>query len=366
MKRIQFNVIFIAALVLIGLLAALQNACAQTIRIANNNPGATPGTNVYTGGTALQDAIAAAVSGDIIHVVPSSVNYGGITITDKKLTVLGIGLNSQKQIGQKSLVDNITINESGSSGTRISGLHFGDLLMLSVGTSIVLSNILIDNCQLEVVRGPFGSGNSIGNLIVRNCIINSSNSTFNPQAFELFTTSGVIITNNIIQGNCCSSGAISGDGLTVTNNLFYYNNSGHVFQDIDNATIQNNIFYGTSPAMNANCTGNTLRNNLVFSSGDDTFVTGPNTDGGGNVVADPLITNLPFVTSNWVYSYDITLLAGSPALGAGADATDIGPSGGATPFDYEGTFLPLIQEINMPAVVTQGNDLEVNIKAKGN
>lgn len=63
---------------------------AQTLLVANNNPGAATGVNVYTGSTALQDALTAAASVapfDIIYVVPSSIAYGTITI-DKGITIL--------------------------------------------------------------------------------------------------------------------------------------------------------------------------------------------------------------------------------------------------------------------------------------
>ena len=79
--------IFAIGLVLIGLIAAIQDACAQTIRIANNNPDATPGVNVYTGSDALQDAIDAAASGDIIYITPSLTSYGSVQMVDKGLTI---------------------------------------------------------------------------------------------------------------------------------------------------------------------------------------------------------------------------------------------------------------------------------------
>jgi len=149
-------------------------AWAQTTRIANNNPGATGGVNVFTGATALQNAINASVSGDIIHIVPGTVSNGNVTITDKSLTILGVGLNPQKGLGTRSLVGDITINGTASSGSRISGVHF--LRMLPAISSTVvhtLSNILIENCQFNCVQMLNSNSNSLGNMIVRNCVINS-------------------------------------------------------------------------------------------------------------------------------------------------------------------------------------------------
>ena len=69
--------------------------------------------------------------------------------------------------------------------------------------------------------------------------------------------------------------------------------------------------------------------------------------GSGNIEGmDPMLTNVPETTSGWNFSYDITPLAGSPVLNAGTDGTDIGPTGGANPFDPEGTFLPFIEQLD--------------------
>jgi hypothetical protein len=356
-------------LLLSFVLFAALNAVAQTTRIVNNNPGATPGVNVYTGATALQNAINAAVSGDIIHIVPGTVSNGHVTITDKSLTILGVGLNPQKGLGTRSLAGDITVNGAASSGTRISGVHFLRFLPALDATPVhTVSNILIENCQFNCVQ-MLSNGNAIGNLIVRNCVINSHQGfSSGPQAFEIFINSGVLITNNIIRAQGNNAGVVRGDGLTITNNLFYGGGTFNVFIDLDNSIVQNNIFARTSPALNtANSTGNTFFNNIVFGSTDNSFTNGiAGNSSTGHIVADPLLTNVPSTTADWVYTHDITLLTGSPAINAGLDGTNLGPTGGTLPFDTEGTLLPLIESINMPAIVTKGVDLEVNVKAKGN
>ena len=80
----------------------------QNLLVANNNPGAASGVNVFTGSTALQDAITASANGDIIYVVPSIINYGNIAI-DKGITVFGIGIRADKNLGAKSIVTRIDI-----------------------------------------------------------------------------------------------------------------------------------------------------------------------------------------------------------------------------------------------------------------
>jgi hypothetical protein len=361
MKRLSF--LFLTVLAALG-------AVAQTTRIVNNNPGATGGVNVYTGATALQTAINASVSGDIIYVVATTVSNGNVTINDKSLTILGVGLNPQKGVGTRSLVGDIAVNGAASSGTRISGIHF--LRFLPVWSTTVvhtLSNTLIENCQFNCVQQPNNS-NSLGNLIVRNCVINSHNGFSSaPAAFELYTTSGVVITNNVIRGQGTTAGTVQGNGLTVQNNLFWGNGTNFVFTGLANSIVQNNIFMRISGSLTTlpSCTGNTFKNNIAFGSADNTFTNGVNGNNStGGFSADPKLTNVPSSTSDWVYTYDVTPLAASPVLSAGFDGTDIGPTGGAIPFDYEGTLLPLIESISMPAVVTKGTDLQVNVKARGN
>lgn len=345
---------------------------AQTTYIANSNPGAVSGTNVFTGTTALQDAINAAASGDIIHVIPSSVDYGDALIDNKSLTILGIGLNPDSDFGLLSRVDEIRLDNAGSSGSRISGLHVDDVyLAIATATPHTVSNVLVENCEIHRVVGPGfspGSPNSISNLIVRNSVINSANSTGDPQGFELYTISGVIIANNIIKGRCCVAGSVQGDGLTIENNLFFNGTNGISFHNIDNSLVRNNIFINSHPAVGSGQTGNSFQNNLSYMTTNDVFTNGVdgNTATGNMEGVDPMLTNVPQTTGDWLYDYDITPMAGSPVLGAGTDGTDIGPTGGATPFDPEGTFLPLIESLTVPSTISSGSDLTVNIKAKGN
>ncbi|MEX2234449.1 MAG: hypothetical protein WD824_19945 [Cyclobacteriaceae bacterium] len=68
---------------------------SQTIYIANNNPGAVPGVNVFTGNAAIGDEIAAASDGDFIYVTPSGTIYNATNIT-KSLTIFGAGFNPDK------------------------------------------------------------------------------------------------------------------------------------------------------------------------------------------------------------------------------------------------------------------------------
>ncbi|MEO9870483.1 NosD domain-containing protein [Ekhidna sp.] len=345
---------------------------AQTTRIANNNPGATGGTNVYTGTDALQDAIDAAVSGDIIHVVPSAEDYNDGMIDGKSLTIIGIGLDPTSDIGLRSLVDEIRLDNTGASGSRISGLHVSRVSMaISTTFAHTVSNVLIENCLIDRIHGAgfaVGSPNSISGIIIRNCIINSSNSTGDAQGFELYNSSGVVIENNIIKGRCCVAGSVQGVGMTIQHNLFFNGSNGISFHNIDDCIVRNNIFLNSTPGIGTGQTGNTFTNNLSYNTTNDVFLDGVdgNTASGNLEGVNPMLTDVPQSTSDWNFSNDITPITGSPVLGAATDGTDIGPTGGAVPFNIEGSFLPLIESLSVPTVVSQGVDLQVTIKARGN
>jgi nitrous oxidase accessory protein NosD len=327
---------------------------AQTLFVANNNPGAATGVNVFTGTTAIADAMTAAADGDIIYIVPSQVQYPNVTIT-KELTLFGIGLSPNKDLGAKSIVGDITVN---SSNIRLSGIIGRNL---NFAPSVPISGITIENCNLAIITHQ-SLTQAIDQLLIRNNILTTTLGS----GIILQTTSNVTITNNIIYCRK-SNGAISGAVLMVFNNLFVGNGDGtdRAFGNIDDCIINHNIFYGAKVGLLATATGNIWSDNLSFGSTNDVFDdVPPNSTGSPNLESmDPLFVNLP-LSIQWLDEYDITLMAGSPALNY--MGTDIGPSGGPTPFDDEGNLLPLIETVTIPAVIPVGADLPVTIKAKGN
>ncbi|HHL51733.1 MAG TPA: hypothetical protein ENJ39_00010 [Flammeovirgaceae bacterium] len=338
---------------------------AQTLLIANNNAGATPGTNVFTGSTALQDAIAAAAAGDVIYVVPGPTDYGNIII-DKSLTIFGIGIRPQRDVNSLSSMVSVEVQ---ASDVRLSGLNITNPLYLADGVTDI-SNILVENCRLFYILA--NTGNNVSNLIVRNNIIENVSGPY----FDVSTLAvGALVTNNVFLGN---AGNIRATQVSFLYNVFSaVNGDKDIFNDVDNCLFDHNIFYGVRVDLlnvGPGSTGNTWDNNLSFGNTVASYnvfevSNNGNTTNTGNLEdMDPLFTNFPLSTV-WNDSYDLTLQAGSPALNGSANnnsGEDIGPSGGPTPFDADGNLLPYIQSITMPAVIPVGNDLPVNIKAKGN
>lgn len=350
-------------------------ADAQNLLVANNNPGAASGINVFTGATALQDAITASTATDIIYIVPSAVNYGDATITIP-LTLFGVGIRPDSESTNKSVLTNIIIDVS---NVRISGLISTGEIRLGQNTSTgtTFSNILIENSRIRTVEMGFGNAELV-NLLIRNNVFQGSTG-FGGHIY-LLTTSNTTITNNFFITNYTNG--IGGMVEACCGALFEYNifadNGNEAPYVVDNCKFFNNIFYGVRVDIASGSIDNTWNYNLSFGNTVDSYnvfnVSTNGNSGIGNIEStlavpiDPLFINLP-LTNIWTNSLDFTLTASSPALSTDAgngSGEDMGTSGGATPFDFEGNLLPLIQSVTVPAVIPVGADLPVTIKAKGN
>jgi hypothetical protein len=118
---------------------------------------------------------------------------------------------------------------------------------------------------------------------------------------------------------------------------------------------------------------NAFTNNLTFGTSNNALPpagTGVGNTGSNNKPGeDPLFVNVPFNTA-YAETMDFTLQAGSPAVNAGTDGTDIGVTGGAYPIDknfkLSPTNAPVIMQFNPAAVVPQNQPVKANIKAKSN
>jgi len=145
--------IFFSASVLLLLAVSAQ---ARIIRVNNSGIACTTPTDCYT---TLSGAYASANPGDTIHIEPSGVSYGNLTIA-KRVIILGNGyfLGTAEANGNPnlqantapSLVDAITIN-NGADGTIIKGLTFNGTLSIA-GTSAAsrVSNFIISRNRLTL------------------------------------------------------------------------------------------------------------------------------------------------------------------------------------------------------------------------
>jgi aspartate 1-decarboxylase len=352
MKRIFYLIlIFIAPRLLV----------AQTLFVANNNPGAVAGVNGFVGNNAIQQAINTSANGDIIYVVPSSVNYNSILV-NKEVTIFGIGIRPDKALGVASTSGIIDID---ASNVRLSGMTANNYVRIgnnSNGTT--LNNIIIENVESKGGISHANTGSTLNNILFRNCIMRAA-------WFYTTAVNTVTVSNCVIYTGSTGIGvpAIQGVAINWLNNLFIRNGGGLTGTNVDNCLFDHNIFYGTTASVPSSSNNNEWNDNLSFGNNvvaSDTFSIGlySNFSNSPNLInQDPMFINMPFTTS-WLDEYDFTLQAGSPALNV--NGTDIGPSGGTTPFDYEGNILPLIQSVTVSPVIPVGSDLPVTIKAKGN
>ncbi|NJM93789.1 MAG: hypothetical protein HC842_03230 [Cytophagales bacterium] len=196
---------------------------------------------------------------------------------------------------------------------------------------------------------------------------------------ELNDCYNALITNNVIHVSnyTASNGRAAlevGSGSIVKNNLFLGNGSNYdyAFDVVENSTISNNIFYGCSPnyrnRVGSFTRNSTFKNNISFGSSATDGNLFP--EGNGNrlennlVNINPQLENVP-LSDDWSFEFDLSLQATSPALAAGTDGKDIGPTGSSIPFDPTGVPLPLIQTFDTDEIVKKGDDLSISIKARG-
>ena len=209
-------------------------------------------------------------------------------------------------------------------------------------------------------------------MTIRSNILNG-NSNDDRIDFNFNQTSNVSITNNIIvtENSTAYQGININGGAVITNNLFVCSGGTncHAFTNIDGSVVKNNVFLGVQPFGFMATTNSTFISNVTWGSPNDSIPIGSNGNVGDNIWSnvDPVLFNVPLNTQ-WNFSYNPRpdTLSASPLTLAGDDGNDIGLTGGAIPYNFEGTNLPLIKSVSIPSVIIQGNTLPATIKAKGN
>ena len=321
--------------------------------------------------TNLQTAINEASIGDTIYVSGSLQSYGEITIS-KKLHLLGAGYNPNNQFSMKSILGSITFDfiafpTSDPSGSTIEGFEISSISISdshgkitdihirrnrigSITMSNTSDNIIENNIITSYLWGSAFNGSQphVTNLIVRNNIfINAHPSLY------YFVSSSVLISNNVFLSTTSTGSASS------------YN---------ERVIFSNNIFYGAGVgSTNDFCKFCTFTNNISFGPSSTDFDYGTNTTGGNIEATDPLFNDA--ANFSFEYTDDYRLKSNSPAKNAGSDGTDIGITGGTSPWPVTEASSPYIHS-SFPAVpqITQmdiqnasvgiGGTINVNIKAK--
>lgn len=323
---------------------------AKVIRVNNQEPTNTE-QSTYN---ALQDAYNSAVSGDTLYIEGSDVSYGSLEIA-KKLVFIGSGFFLSENEGlsankQTSIVRRFSF-ENGSAGSIVSGLSFTDPSTSASGIALISNNIEIIQCHFNK-NSPITIGtSSIEGIVVQGCFFTSG--VFSHSSSSHRSPKGLLFSNNIIE-----SGFLLRDDATgiISNNVF----TGLTFNVGANSNLQihNNILLGTnSNSVVLPETSSNISNNISVS---DQF---PNSNNNqpNTVAADIFITGDN--TSDGKYK----IREGGPADGTGRNGTDIGPFGGARPYNLSGLAgIPVVFDFSTDGFGNADKKLPITVKVRSN
>lgn len=346
-----------------ALLALAGTTARATVRIVDNN------VNAATPYSVIDSAIKASAPGDTVYVQASPTNYGTVNI-DRRITLIGAGYAvTGTQFNLTSRVQNVYLDSNTVGvpvyGSAIIGLDINsDIKEAPNNISQGIKAISIERCRIGGDIAVSGNFWRIINCITKGIAL-SGTGTPRTAAHYAF------ISNNVIDG-ALAGAATPMSGIVIANN-FFTGTGGSLF-GVHNTLIQNNIFWQqNSSAVVSMASNSTFNNNITFKvTGSTTPTLPPTGNGGSNNMnnTNPQFVNVPLGTAfsyTDIPTYDFGFQTGSPAINAGSDGTNIGPSGGASPMRFFNGVpqLPQMQELNiLNPVVNQNQPLNINFKAR--
>jgi hypothetical protein len=301
----------------------------------------------------LQTAYDASSNDDTLLVSGSNTVYG-MGYWAKRLVVIGEGFNTQKEnfittkFGKASSGagsgGSFVITSTGS-GSKFYGIHFIYDPTYTNGL-FCGSNNLFENCMMDrwVIAGI--------NVVYTNCVF------LYPMLLH-GELSGVRFANCILNAHAEANNTLTQN--TEFNHCLFLS-SGNLFGSLKGLTMKNNIFMNSTGF--TGITSSIFKNNICRLA--TTFPPAGNTNGGGNQVGvDPLFVNYVLGTLT-TQPYDYDLQAGSPAIGAADDLTDIGLHGGYSHFSEYGEPLiaPIMRSVQINnSIVAPGGTLNIQVQA---
>lgn len=291
--------------------------------------------------------------GDTLHLEPSPVSYGDLTLT-KRLVIIGPGYrlgqgtanNQGLQANNSVAMTHAVSLNLGSEGSKFAGVTFGDGFS---GSGLFINNtnnITLDrNFYRSANLNFYGTGIS-GFVITRSYFDNSA--ITQPSGTQV--VSNLIISNNYFGGNINLDPAFS--SVSITNNVFNWNGQHTPY----GAEVKNNIFVLGSVAINNNDihhnaasganglpAGNSNLNSVVFTN-----------------VFDP-----SFTSDDQKWRLSPTYLTYMNLVGD--DLTEPGMYGGATPYRPSGVpAIPAVYQLAAPNTAIQGDPINVTIGTRSN
>ena len=309
-------------------------ASAQTIRRVSLTA---TGTNIYATFALAQTA---AANNDIIQMEPGTYAFD-IALT-KPLVVVGPGYFLDRYTAPAlqanttpAAVNNIYFN-AGSAGSVVSGIT-------ASGCFISSSNVTLQRCNITSTFYVNYASTAISNINIR------QNHLASLQSYYGVGSSNLLITNNIINNTVSFDASCNGDFSNNTMPYLYSQVS------LTNFNVTSNYFgyYNAVPTL-TNCTAtyNAIYPNSVTLAGTGNI---------NNVQQANVFVQTPAPQFDGWFQ----LKSGTNALlGAGAGGTNIGSTGGNTPYRAGG--VPAIPAIYQLSNSVSGNTLNVNLSTRSN
>ncbi len=328
--------IFFAAFGLLFLTASAR-ATVRYVDLASINPEA-PYTSWETAATNIQDAVDAAVTGDLIlvadgyYAVGSSANVGLNRVNvNKAVTVQSV--NGPDTTIIQGFQMPVTLNGNQAircvylaSGAMLSGftLTGGATPTMYSGGGVLCesTNAVVTNCVVSGnISGAGGGGIYSGTVF--NCAIAGNTTVVNGGG----GVSSNLVLNSIITGNFAKSLSTGWGGgayaAGLTNCLMYNNTSGTdggaaYSSTLINCTVANNISYGPDGALS----GSVAKNSIIYYNAGRTNLPATGTGHFTNCCFFPAVaggvnnfTNAPVFMN--LAALDFHLNAASPCINAG-------------------------------------------------
>ena len=302
----------------------------------NNNAGITAN---FTTAQAANDA-ATVLAGDTIHLEPSATSYGYLNCT-KRLTWISTGafLNIHPNQQYSPNVGALDALQATVAGSENSVFH----VYVNGTVTIGVQGIRLDRTFAGSTVSIDNYGNNVTNTVVINC--------YSRGDLYINTGNNNVVTNNIFEGTLNTYGGTA--QASITHNVF--NASGATPGTVNNASVTNNIFSKANAAYTF--INSTVQYNM--SGAADVLPAGNNNQNGIDM-------NTVFADNNGNTDAAFVLKTGSPAIGAGTGAADLGAYGGSAPFKLAmQPPIPAIYKIQAPAAPS-GNTMNVTFSTKSN
>ena len=295
-------------------------------------------TTMFYGVGALQKAVAAAASGDIISLSSGTFNATNIT---KAITLRGVGIDNDNPTYIEGGF-NINVTEEGSNRFTMEGIRCKGEVKL--GGSF--SNPYFVKCQFWRING-IGNTDAIENVMVVNCKVTE------------FFRQGGSTTVSLVNSYIAEPGVYENAHFMATNCIISKYNPGDNMQN----TIFKNCIYWTT---------NNYSYKLPISSKATNCIGIPNyynmfdnlTDSPNNVTMAAL-TDV-FTDFNWegTWSDDWTFtLTDAAKAFKGTDGKEVGLYGGPKPFNTTVSY-PLISKMEVDEQTADDGKLGVTIEVK--